>query len=1317
MGTLNHQAENQPPCPRCGKSLLPGAGFCTHCGAGIGPPEAAPAASRSATVSPPASGRLNVGGLVKGLARSLATSALLMAPGLALLLFDFLFTGMVLLFLASFWMMARTYRRPWRLTALSCLIPPVVASISYGMQLVLFSEAGLPWLALAASIGAGILLGWWRGTAHRVYSESGALFARRTFGYLLCWVLGYGFTQALSTTASSVWMIHGGLVTGAFTTALLVMVSLVLLRKRRPLVAGPPGGETAGVLLALLCFGAGLLAVPYAHAQHHAPGATDLHAALTSGDAEEIFAAALISGLNRDLRLTRIRRAADQSDARRLNDFMGIRLDHSQFAARSDGDHLKIIFNTGRPDSPPARYLLKAFGPLALDKLREWVMDPDQWEDDVRFADDMTFRPVRIGDYAMVLSGSNERVSLANGILLSGDRVVLVELTMHRGGQGARLDRMMLDTLAFMAGISGTGPGGFIPHRGGAAAVSIATLLMLASAGIALQLVQSVAAASGLALQTTAESASRSMTDAAAPRPAPAAPDRPPPLIDPRDGKALESDGDRVYWDDDDGWIDRQTAERWIQEIHEERARRDDEVERRWGEIEESRDDYYDQQQADLRENGFRWNAERQMWVDMDGDDYPIHLLHSVYGAQDYIDDNIDRLPPKLRQRVNDQLARIDTSDPYNIPPEDLERLGRLAGAVRDLRYGQDESAAAARMHAELDRRQTSTFLKTFGWGVARFGLSRLDPTQGVATGAVFGYVFAPEGRGVTNAVIGGLATYADVSASAMAPSNMLWNVATGSSIAAAEMAAYGGSWADIKRSALIGGGMNGLSALGQKPGVRSWLDGTPSRGTVDVETAPRARPAMTDDGPPAASRAPVVDDDGRSPTARSSAADEGAVRSPDQDVDARYARSSEEHTGAPLPPDDVAPSAPLRSAPAAGDDVAASRPSTVTSADDGTSVRPAPGEDGATVRPAATDDGASDPSISRSPASPGEPLPPRTIPEFEFPDLARSHDLDDFANGGQARLALAEERGQVTVDQAQHLTARGTAAVDEAVQQSAPQAMSRFEAETGVRIKKAYVGDSGSSATEGPRSVDSDNDRTIHADFEELDLLHYAKHRFPDARPEVALANAHAELTHKFAGHQRQGVDAYLHRRYDVSTADLGVDVYGGVAAPGPGAPTDLYGPAFTRMRQSVRGKTTVFNRDGSSYQTSGQALVDAEHMARDHYQRADHPMTGDDTLQRMTGTDYRATASQQVSKAQHIDPLDHDRAQVRQAAKSLERADQASRGLGGPPMDARLLEVAKRIQSEPQFIPEILAEARITREQFLSATRADILRLEPLL
>ncbi len=246
-------------CKQCGKSLRSGASFCNHCGAKARAPGTKPEkkkkqqSSQVSAASPPIQSTAqsapgdtagvvtNRRGLIikaatKGLAKSLLLSALVMGPGIILLTQGEQVLGMLWLFAGSFGMMAWTYRKPWRLMILTCLLPPAAASLSYVIQLVLFGSAMPPGEILLGAAGAGLLVGYWRSRSHEVFEKDGGIFAQRTTKYLIIWVLAFGFTQILGGAARSVFLVATGLLTGAFTTAMLLVVSLVLLRKRASLM-------------------------------------------------------------------------------------------------------------------------------------------------------------------------------------------------------------------------------------------------------------------------------------------------------------------------------------------------------------------------------------------------------------------------------------------------------------------------------------------------------------------------------------------------------------------------------------------------------------------------------------------------------------------------------------------------------------------------------------------------------------------------------------------------------------------------------------------------------------------------------------------------------------------------------------------------------------------------------------------------------------------------------------------------------------------------------------------------------------------------
>ena len=169
---------------------------------------------------------------IKAGTKSLALSAAVLGPGFLLLLSGAQVAGMIWLFFGSFGLMSWTYRKPWRLGWISCLIPPIVALCCYLAQLAIFQQSP-PFLWVVAAVAAGSAIGYFRGQAHEVYEEDQSIFAQRTIQYLLVWVVAYGATQAIAMTSTNVLAIRGGLVTGALTTAMLLVVSVMLIRRWR----------------------------------------------------------------------------------------------------------------------------------------------------------------------------------------------------------------------------------------------------------------------------------------------------------------------------------------------------------------------------------------------------------------------------------------------------------------------------------------------------------------------------------------------------------------------------------------------------------------------------------------------------------------------------------------------------------------------------------------------------------------------------------------------------------------------------------------------------------------------------------------------------------------------------------------------------------------------------------------------------------------------------------------------------------------------------------------------------------------------------
>ncbi len=241
-------------CPACGQALNAAARFCRQCGAELAVPDSSsgnhtvtsPDDTRSTISSRPAdqaAGLLErwrqitanpelMKAVTKAAGKSLALSAAVLGPGLLLLAVGQVVFGTIWLFAGSFGMVAWTYRKPWRLGLVSCLIPPVAAGLCYLVQLILFANANLPLLLVVGAVLVGCVAGWIRARTHEVYLENGQYFAQRSIGYLAIWAAAFGVTQLLGLLASNLWLIRAGLVTGAFSTAMLALASFVMWQKR-----------------------------------------------------------------------------------------------------------------------------------------------------------------------------------------------------------------------------------------------------------------------------------------------------------------------------------------------------------------------------------------------------------------------------------------------------------------------------------------------------------------------------------------------------------------------------------------------------------------------------------------------------------------------------------------------------------------------------------------------------------------------------------------------------------------------------------------------------------------------------------------------------------------------------------------------------------------------------------------------------------------------------------------------------------------------------------------------------------------------------
>lgn len=250
-------------CRKCGTQLTPGNAFCSRCGAPVQTPAQAPAppsvpspatapreAPLVAAVTPKAAASQPIqklpswstifsdpklrstvlSAIAKSLGLNLLLTALVLVPGIALIISQPV-GGMLWLFVGSFALVVRCYAKPWKLSAASCLLPGLIASGSFLVQLLLFPDAIPSVLLLLVAAAIGLLLGWLRSRSHTIYVEDGAVMARRTLSYLVIWAAAYLATQTLAAIGASIPVVYGGLLAGAFSTCMLMAASVVILSK------------------------------------------------------------------------------------------------------------------------------------------------------------------------------------------------------------------------------------------------------------------------------------------------------------------------------------------------------------------------------------------------------------------------------------------------------------------------------------------------------------------------------------------------------------------------------------------------------------------------------------------------------------------------------------------------------------------------------------------------------------------------------------------------------------------------------------------------------------------------------------------------------------------------------------------------------------------------------------------------------------------------------------------------------------------------------------------------------------------------------
>lgn len=358
--------------------------------------------------------------------------------------------------------------------------------------------------------------------------------------------------------------------------------------------------------------------------------------------------------------------------------------------------------------------------------------------------------------------------------------------------------------------------------------------------------------------------------------------------------------------------------------------------------------------------------------------------------------------------------------------------------------------------------------------------------------------------------------------------------------------------------------------------------------------------------------------------------------------------------------------------------------------------------------------------------------------------ELAQKHNKPEYIHSlyrqggnkgaGMAKLGKMEELGHITKAQADYMNKTMTELAEKATRKALPGATAQFEKSmkrlgVPVKVKEIMIGDSGSSAkTGGARSVKTDADRTIVATFDPSEVQAYAD-RFhgSDAR------KAYADLNQRVTNSYTREVDNVLGDLTGFKTdhvggqpvtraggalkgSDIGFDAYSGVGRTS--GKIDSYGEGFTNVRQSVQGRTQVFDPKKRIDPVTGEVRV---HQASsdaigDQWQKNRFETgSGAEDLRQVKYGDLELPDNlrQQVKAVEGLDGAS-PKAQLQQASKAVTRAEDFGRKMEGPGagrvLDPEIVDVAAKLRKYPQQAPEILSKAGMTNAEFIERAKAAV-------
>ena len=169
------------------------------------------------------------GKVMRRLAKKLILSGIIIAVSIMVMQVNQA-TGVILMMLYSSLMVLKSSRKEMPLGKFTALLPGGMSVSCFLIMLTLIGVQNplMPIIGLAA----GIIPGWLMAKGHQIYEKNGVVYAKRTFFYIVVWILSMLFTQG-STLAGLREVTDFGLLLNGFSTAMMAMLTIALLVKKQ----------------------------------------------------------------------------------------------------------------------------------------------------------------------------------------------------------------------------------------------------------------------------------------------------------------------------------------------------------------------------------------------------------------------------------------------------------------------------------------------------------------------------------------------------------------------------------------------------------------------------------------------------------------------------------------------------------------------------------------------------------------------------------------------------------------------------------------------------------------------------------------------------------------------------------------------------------------------------------------------------------------------------------------------------------------------------------------------------------------------------